>query len=157
MLHRRPPTAPTRRPWRAWCGLLLAALLAFPTGLAADQHAGVRVRPARTWVGIARVLLDVTDLSLTESALTGHYELRVPLAPYEDDRGAIRLDLVRPLPDVLASGGQLTGIVRSDFGKTHDVECTLEPDGSARIVVTTDKRVLSFKTRFDGLPGDFSN
>jgi hypothetical protein len=157
MLHRRPLTAPSRRPRRAWLGLLVAAVLACPTGLFADQHSPIRVERAKTWVGIARVLLDVTDLSLTESALTGYYEIRVPLAPYEDDHGAIRLDLVRPLPDVLARGGQLTGIVRSDFGKTHDVECTLEPDGRARIVVTTDKRVLSFKTRFLGIPGDVAD
>ncbi len=144
----------SRRPRPAsWLAGLACVVLAASAGLALSPGAPLRLLPAKTWVGIARVVLEVDDLELSGAELVGRYRIRVPFAPHQDDAGLIRIRSREPWGEIMAEGGRMTGSVKSDYnGKTHAVECELEPDGDVRIVVTTDRRVLSFDTRFDGPP-----
>ncbi len=145
-------TAPGRRfrPARL-LGLCLAASVGL-SAVGASTVSWIRLKPARTRVGLASVHLLASDLAVSGTDLTGTYRIRVPLAPWEDDRGVLRLKLGAPLTSLSASGGHATGTASSEFnGKTHAVDCQLEPDGDVRIVVVTDRRRLSFDTRYEGL------
>lgn len=107
------------------------------------------MEPARTRVGLATVNLLVSDLRLNEDALVGRYEIRVPLAPWMNDRGEIRLEAPAPLENVISGGGTASGTGHSVLdGRTHSITCAFEPDGTVQILVDTDRRDLAFKTQY---------
>jgi hypothetical protein len=139
------------------CALLLAACL--PAGsLAAEETpagaaTGVRLDPSKTWVGPARVHLEVGDLQLSGHELQGEYKIRVPLRPSENDVGTIRLATLSTLEQMQADGGTLIGDARSAYGKVHLLLCDVQPDGSVLIDVISDVRTLTFKTRLHPLHG----
>ena len=126
--------------------LLLGALLP----LAAEQPAGFRFVPAHTRVGLARVTLLVSDLAYDGGGLTGSYEVRIPLAPWRNDRGEMRLDLGEPLDRLVASGRSVSGnSLSTEDGRVHPVTCSFETDGTVQITIETEQRTLSFKTRLE--------
>jgi hypothetical protein len=139
------------------CALLLAVSL--PAGsLAAEESTagpatGVRLDPSKTWVGPARVHLEVGDLKLSGHELQGEYRIRVPLRPSENDVGTIRLASLSSLELLQEDGGTLIGDARSAFGKVHLLLCDVQPDGSVLIDVISDVRTLTFKTRLHPLHG----
>lgn len=125
--------------------------LALP-GAALSSIRGIRLLPAKTRVGFVSVHLEASDLTLEGTDLIGRYKIRVPLAPWEDDRGLIRLALEDAPGAIRGDGGTIKGSVTSDLnGKTHALECTLQPDGDVAILVHTDRRELEFLTRYEGL------
>ena len=128
-------------------GILLVGTL---IPLAADQPAGFQFVPAHTRVGLARVTLLVSDLAYRADGLTGSYEVRIPLAPWRNDRGEMHLDLREPLDRVVASGKSVTGSSHSaENGRVHPVTCNFDADGTVRITVETDQRTLAFTTRLE--------
>jgi len=137
--------------------LLMLAPLA--TGrLAADGSpsgptVGVRLDPSKTWVGPARVHLEVGDLVLSGHELQGEYRIRVPLRPSENDVGTIRLAAISSLEQMQEAGGTLIGDARSAYGKVHLLLCEVQPDGNVLIDVISDVRTLTFKTRLHPLHG----
>jgi len=139
------------------CALLLLAAL--PTGrLAADgtpagPATGVRLEPSKTWVGPARVHLEVGDLRLSGHELQGEYRIRVPLRPSENDVGTIRLAALSSLEQMQEAGGTMIGDARSAYGKVHLLLCEVQPDGDVLIDVISDVRTLTFKTRLHPLHG----
>jgi hypothetical protein len=143
-----------RAPRHCVRGLAVLALAAFAlagSGLAWSSIGGIRLSRAKTRVGLASVFLETSDLEVSGAELTGVYSIHVPLAPWKDDRGRIRLDMAA---QVLAGrSGMLRGSATSERdGRVHSVECTLEPDGDVGIVVTNDERTLVFAARYEGLP-----
>jgi hypothetical protein len=114
----------------------------------ADQSVGFQFVPAHTRIGLARVTLLVSDLTYSGSNLTGNYEVRIPLAPWMNDRGKMLLDLGEPLDRMLSSGKSVTGRSRSvENGRVHPVNCSFEADGTIQITIETEKRTLAFTTR----------
>ena len=110
---------------------------------------GFQVEPSKTWVGIARVHLEIDDLWLSGDELAGAYRIRVPLSPSRSDAGTLRLRLSDTVERLRGSGGTLVGNARSDRSdKLHDVVCTVSNSGKIRIDVHMDDRVLSFKSRY---------
>lgn len=110
---------------------------------------GVRLAPTRTWVGMARVHLEVSELKVVNNALVGTYEIRVPLAPTKDDRGTVRFELGRPLEQALVDGAVLLGFGRSLLDhRTHRISCAFGDDDSVRIEVDSGERRLSFRSRW---------
>jgi hypothetical protein len=101
---------------------------------------------------VAKVKLLVTDLAYeSEGDLVGTYQVKIPLAPWRDDRGDVRFELDEPLERTLANGGVVTGNVRSEEnGRVHPVTCRIETDGSMHLTVETHERTLRFDTRVDG-------
>jgi hypothetical protein len=116
------------------------------------SSARIGLEPAKTWVGLARVHLEVGDLRLAGEELLGEYRIRVPMRPSENDVGVIRLAEVDSIEQIQATGGMLVGDARSDYGKVHVVSCEVQPDGVVLIEVISGKRTLSFKTRLRALP-----
>ena len=156
-LFRREPVSKRVAPlkFRGFCIVLLAcvavALAPQPTSKADSTETpgvGLRIAPSKTWVGIARVYLEVSDLWLTDDGLRGRYRITVPLRPSENDSGTIELQPPASMNHLRLAGGILAGNAISDNGKMHDLGCTVRPDGSIRIEVATASRNLTFKSRF---------
>jgi hypothetical protein len=110
----------------------------------------VELAPAKTRVGIARVNLEVRDLRLESSdKIVGTYEIKIPLAPWRNDRGEISLHAPEPLEQLTTGGGTLSGSGLSEDGRIHRIVCRFEPDGFVGIHVTTPDRDLDFRTRYE--------
>jgi len=131
---------------------LILALMAGGALLGSTGWSAVRLEPAKTWVGLVRVHLEVSDLTVVDEALVGTYELRVPLAPEKDDRGTVRFALGRPLDQAVVEGAVLMGMGQSVIDhRTHRIRCAFGDGESVRIDVDTGDRRLSFRSRW--LPG----
>ena len=134
----------------AWC---LAPMPYAATATSVAPEFDVQIEPSRTWVGFARVHLEVMELRSTASALKGRYRIRVPLRPSRNDFGTLELHLTEPLDQLQQAGGQIEGSAHSDVnGKTRDVECKIRPGGRLDIQITTDERTLTFKTKYRPMP-----
>lgn len=128
-------------------GILLCGTLA---PLTAEPPVGFQFVPAHTRVGLARVTLLVSDLAYRGGSLIGSYEVRIPLAPWRNDRGDMRLDIREPLERVMAGGKSVSGSSHSlENGRVHPVTCSFEADGTVHITVETNERTLAFTTRLD--------
>lgn len=122
--------------------------LALASSISATTRSVV-VEPAKTRVGLARVLLDMEPLVLTDEGLLGAYSLRVPLAPFMDDSGTVEIPLTEKLSEIIEPGKTLLGTATSrKNGRIHEVACTFEKAGQVQIVVTTQKRVLKFEAPY---------
>ena len=127
----------------------LACLTAAPLAPASGGTV-VELAPARTRVGIARVNLQVSDLRMeTTDTIVGTYEIKIPMAPWRNDRGAISLHAPEPLDRITAAGGTLSGSGLSEDGQTHGIICDFETDGFVAIHITTPDRELEFRTRYE--------
>ncbi len=131
---------------------LLLALIAMGSPKAATV-AALRMEPTRTRVGIAKVKLEVSGLDILDGRITGDYRIEVPLAPMLNDRGTIDLPLDQRADRLLTYGGTVTGTGTSDDdGRIRPVVCTFSGDGEVNITIQTDRRKLSFHTRFETDP-----
>ena len=125
--------------------LALSLCLALVSSVSATTTRSVVVEPARTRVGIAKVMLSMEPLVLTNDGLLGDYTVRVPLAPFMDDAGTVEIPLTTKLSEVIEPGRTLLGTATSSkSGRVHGIACTFKKAGQVRIVVTTHKRVLKF-------------
>ena len=116
----------------------------------AEGTLNFRIDPSKTWVGVARVHLEVTDLEWTGGELIGRYSVRVPMVPSRNETGTIALkmhELERTPGDTFA------GTALSHRGKVHDVDCTIHADNGLEIRITTEKRVMTFETRYHSVQG----
>jgi hypothetical protein len=126
------------------CALALASAAPVPAG----DPAGLELLPSQTRVGMVKVKLLVSDLVFRDEGMIGNYEILIPLAPWRNDRGQLRLDLDRPLDRVMAEGGTVTGSGLSlENGRVHPITCRFATDGSVDITVRTHERTLAFKSR----------
>ena len=127
--------------------VLILCLLAVSTTAATVR--GIKVERAKTRVGIARVVLNIDHLTLTEQGLKGDYAIRIPMAPFMDDFGTIRIPVTQKLQEAISPGNTLHGTASSrEDGRTHEVACTFQDSKKLRIVVTTPDRVLSFEAPY---------
>lgn len=114
---------------------------------------GVRIDPTSTRVMVASVHLELGDLEADGEELTGAFQIRVPMFPWKDDHGQVRMRLGAPLRDVVRRGGVLEGEATSDSsGHVRQIHCEVRSDGSLRISVTMPDRVLEFDSRYRILP-----
>lgn len=133
--------------FRNWV-LALSLCLTVVSSLGAGTGSVV-VERARTRVGVARVVLNMAPLTLTDVGLVGDYALSVPLAPFMGDTGTVEIPLTRSLSETVAPGMTLRGTATSkEDGRIHDVACTFKKSSKVRIVVTTASRVLSFEAPY---------
>ena len=109
------------------------------------------MEPAKTRVGLARVNLQVSDLHLTGAdTIVGTYEIKIPLAPWRNDRGEISLQVLGSLELLATGGGTMSGSGHSELdGRTHPIVCEFETDGFVQIHVATPDRDLEFRTRYE--------
>lgn len=109
---------------------------------------GMVVEPAHTRIGIARVVLSIDPLILTNEGLVGNYTIRIPLAPFMNDSGKIKIPMT-DLNDILIPGSTIHGTASSrEDGRVHEVTCTFKSSKKLRIIVTTPDRVLFFETPY---------
>ena len=111
----------------------------------------VELAPAKTRVGIARVNLHVQDLRMESSdTIVGTYEIKIPMAPWRNDRGAISLHAPESLDQLTVDGGTLSGSGLSELdGRIHEIVCQFETDGFVAIHVISPDRELEFRTRYE--------
>jgi hypothetical protein len=132
--------------------ILLVCVLAsaFVGASTADApHLAFSIEPSKTRVGIARVHLVVGELRLTEGVLEGSYSIRVPLRPSKNESGTIRLLVPVSLEQIRREGANLAGHAENARdGERRGVICDVHGDGRIRIEITTDKRTLSFDSRY---------
>jgi len=130
--------------------LTISMVLGFGGTLSGSSSwSGVRLAPAKTWVGLARVYLEVSDLRVVDDTLVGTYRIRVPLAPDRNDRGTVHFSLAQPLDRVLVEGGVLLGQGKSQLSeRTHHIRCAFGEAEAVRIEVDTGDRRLSFRSHW---------
>jgi hypothetical protein len=127
-----------------------AVVLCWVLGLAAAPlAAAIRIDPAKTWVGLARVHLTVSEVRLTPMGLDASYAIRVPVWPGGDDVGTLSLRADRSMDQVQRSGGTLVGTALSQSGVVRPVTCEVARDGRLRIDIAMDDRTISFDTRYE--------
>lgn len=131
----------------AWSAAVLF-LLAFCLAPALEAQPGIRIDPAKTWVGAARVHLMVTEVELTDGELEGAYRIRVPFLPGKNDTGTLQLRSARSLDEIQRLGGTLDGTAHSVSGEVREVVCDIRPDGTMRIDIAMERRTVSFTTRY---------
>lgn len=132
---------------RKWVLAVFLCLAVISTAGAATRS--VVVERARTRIGVARVVLNMAPLTLTDKGLVGEYALSVPLAPFMGDTGTVEIPLTRSLTETVAPGMILRGTATSkENGQIHEVACTFKKSSKVRIVVTTPHRVLSFEAPY---------
>jgi hypothetical protein len=125
-----------------------------PEASAESRTDEIRIENSTTWVGIARVHLEVEGLRWVDESLNGTFRLRVPMSPKKNESGTIELASQNSLDDVRATGGTLVGSAYSDTtGKIHAVVCDVAPNGTVHIRVTTEKRILDFESRYHAVGG----
>ena len=91
----------------------------------------------------------VGDLEIGEDWIVGSYEIRVPLAPWRNDSGELRLEVAVPLEHLAQGGITLTGSgLSTDDGRISPISCKFGSNGALRIQVETRKHNLSFDTRY---------
>ena len=128
--------------------LALCLCLAIATTASAATF-GIKVERSKTRIGIAKVVLNIDHLTLTEQGLKGRYAIRIPLAPFMDDFGTIRIPVTNQLRDAVSPGNTLHGTASSsEDGRTHKVACTFTDSKNLRIVITTPDRVLAFEAPY---------
>ena len=131
------------------CFALCAALALATTRPAGALSNGLQVQPAKTRIGIAKVILKIDALNLAGDDLVGEYKIRIPLAPFMDDHGSIRFNLDRPLHEAVLPGSTILGTASSlEDGRVHPVECTFLQGERVNIAVTTNDRILRFQAPF---------
>jgi hypothetical protein len=109
----------------------------------------VHIEPSSTRIGLAKVDLELTDMWLSGHAIEGRYAIRIPLLPFKNDSGTIRLEAPESFDSLRTTGGTLRGKARSvEDDRVHDVLCRIERDGTVQITVTTEHRTLRFNSRF---------
>ena len=115
----------------------LACLAAAPLAPATGGTV-VELAPAKTRVGIARVNLQVSDLRLESiDRIVGTYEIRIPMAPWRNDRGAISLHAPESLD-------RLTRVVDALDGATQYAY-----DAAGNLVSETDTRGQTTSYTYD--------
>ena len=110
-----------------------------------ETPTGFRIEPSKTWVGVARVHLEVTELQWTGGELVGRYSVRVPLIPSRNETGTIALEM-HELQQ--APGDTLVGTALNERGQLHGVDCTIQAGNLIEIRITTEKRVMTFETHY---------
>ena len=134
--------------FRKWV-LALSLCMAVVSAVGAATRSVV-IERARTRVGIARVVLTVAPLTLTEEVLVGDYSVRVPLAPYKGDSGTFTILLTESLTETAIPGNIIHGTATSSkvSGRLYEVACVFQESSMIRIEVTTPERVLSFEAPY---------
>lgn len=147
----------------ALCGLAAVASAESdgppPPELRAVPDFHVAVADTDTRVLIARVNLKIGNLVLSpgeKPALTGTYEIRVPLRSSKDEVGGMVLPLDQSIEHYLREGGVLTGKGQS-FNPPHNqrqIVCKIHPasegerSGVLHLSVDTGNRVMEFETTY---------
>jgi hypothetical protein len=126
--------------------LFLSAILSAP-GATPPIGTLLEIEPSQTWVGIARVHLQIDDLRQTGEMLEGTYQIRVPLSPGQNDTGRVQLRTPESIEQFGDNKATVTGSALSSTGEVHEVVVRVQPNGVVRIQVVTPKRTLQFKSR----------
>lgn len=126
----------------------LVLLCAAVSPIAADAPArDLSVDAAKTRVGVAKVILEVRDLRVLSGRIEGLYAIKIPMFPFKNDSGRLRIDLPGPIEDAIRGGVVLNGEGDSvEDGRRHPIRATLSQDGRLRILVDNGERTLDFST-----------
>ena len=116
----------------------------------------LKIEPSSTWVGIARVHLEIENLRQAGQRLEGTYRIRVPLSPEQNDTGRLLLHASEPLDGRGDNEATVIGSALSSTGQVHEVIAHIQPNGVVQIDVTTPARKLRFKSRYASRPGGSS-
>ena len=108
----------------------------------------LEIEPSKTWVGIARVHLEIDELRQTGEILEGTYQIRVPLSPRQNDTGRVLLRAPGSIDALGDNTATVTGSALSSTGQVHKVVVLMQPNGVVRIRVITPERTLRFKSRY---------
>lgn len=128
--------------------ILLASCVLPSWAGSTPEPRGYRIAPARTWVGLAPVYLEVSDLWLRGTVLEGRYRIRVPVMSSHNDEGTLNLELREPVEDLERASFKLSGTASSaENGDTGEVACEVDGEGGIRIHIRTGKRKLTFRSR----------
>ncbi|MEM1222805.1 MAG: hypothetical protein AAGH40_08580 [Verrucomicrobiota bacterium] len=143
--------------WRQISALFLFISFSFTTYAEVavkDEWKGkaFTIEDSRCYVGIAKVLLSVSELKKEDGYLVGDYTLNVPLIKSKSDFGRIKLPVESTFNDLKENGGVLIGKAYSRLaeGKINKIVCEIIPseDQSIRLAITTDKRTINFVSRY---------
>ncbi len=137
---------------------LIAALLALgllfsAAPLSADSADDfgrmLSIDSCKTRVGLAKVVLEVSNLRVMADRIEGAYRIKVPLFPFKNDHGRLRLDLPGSLDDVIRQQTPITGSGLSfEDGPMSRILAKIQPGGRLELQIETDDRKLVFQTDY---------
>lgn len=121
--------------------LMVSPLLAGPAGEI------LSIERCKTRVGLASVILEVTNVRVLADRIEAAYQVKIPLLPILNDRGQLRIDLPLPLDEIIRNRVPLVGQGNSvDGNLQHRIYAALLPDGKMEIRIETGSRILDFRT-----------
>ncbi|MEM8867480.1 MAG: hypothetical protein AAGC73_04355 [Verrucomicrobiota bacterium] len=110
------------------------------------------IEDSRCYVGIAKVVLSVSELTQEDGYLVGDYVLDVPMVKSKSDHGRIKLPVEETFEELKKNGGVLKGNAYSGVveGKINKVVCEIVPEENQaiRLAITTDHRTINFISRY---------
>lgn len=136
----------------------LSSALMFGNSVAEPSSGKIEIKVDDTFTNLTfcKVELAVSNFVLNADQATGNYEIKVPAAPWKNQRGVIYFDIHIPVDDLTKYGGIIEGVCipDSDDKKSHAVICHIEPQqcdpvaGGVSLKVKTDKRELTFDSNY---------
>ena len=116
------------------------------------KECAFKIEDAKCRVGIASVKLSVSQLTPKDGNLVATYSIQVPLSQSSNDTGLIVLPIDVTVDELGQKGGVLRGMAYSNKkGATPNaIVCEVRPltDKGIRLEITTDKRILNFKSSY---------
>ena len=129
--------------------IMLCLLLAISPLAAGPIGEILSIDRCKTRVGLARVVLEVTNVKVLADRIEAAYLVKIPMLPILNDRGLLRIDLPLPLDQIIRDRVPLSGQGNStDGGIQHQIHAELLPDGKMEIRIENDHRVLDFSTLY---------
>ena len=114
----------------------------------------IKIESTHTYVLVAKVSLNISDLILEDGALVGTYQIRVPLKPDKNEWGILRLPLEKSkiVEHYMEQGGILKGTGESAKSNqpTRIIACEIKPAnkgakyGDLALEIDTGERILNF-------------
>jgi|GEM_PF-6144454 len=135
---------------------LLCAGLTAAEQVSANDRFEIAIKEVSAKSSGWRVNLAVSDFALSTRGATGTYEIRVPAAPWKNEKGRIYFEINMSTDELLQQGGVIEGFCIRDSEErvSHKVICYVEPqqwnsqEGVVSLTVKTKKRELTFDSEY---------
>lgn len=142
--------------WFCFLTFCCLSLVLTPAKVLGNERLAIDVGDSSTRVMACKVNLKVSEFVLKDKKAVGLYQIKVPAAPWKNEKGRLVFTFEGPLETLVKEGGILEGVcIRNEKeGACHTVVCYIEPSkessesGAIQLKVRTSKRLMIFDTTY---------
>lgn len=135
---------------------LVAGVAIAPMVGAEESELSIDVADSSTYVNLARVDLEVGEMSFVDGKLVGNYAIDVPLLSSKSERGRIILSLLEEVEIYARDGGTIVGegIAEGKDEKPRKITVAFSPwdseteKGGIQLKIDTGERILEFESTY---------